>query len=450
MTTACEPLRDDDLARLRKLLAAAAGLVFEDSRRASLRAAVAERQRVSGVADVAAYLDLVCDPASPERQSLLDEVTIQETHFFRNPPQMQALRAEILPELVRSARERNRRLRIWSAGCSTGEEPYTVAMMLRELLPDLTGWDVRVLATDLSQTALQTARAGTYGERAVQLAAPATRDRFLLPTGSGRHEVRRDVRALVRFDHHNLVVDPAPRETFDLILCRNVTIYFGRDTTRALVQRLHGCLRDGGYLLLGHAETLWQINDDFRLVAVGGDNPTYVYRRVAAERRVEQPDRRRAVSVPASRPGPQPPAEAALPSAGSCPADGVRAALAEGCYEQAAGLARQAADAEPMRSELHHLLGRALVGLGRDDEALAALRRAVYLDPAAGLAHFLLAGALARCGDAPAAAREYRAAASTLALHPAPATAPELGGRSSSEVAALCADLERQLSGSAG
>lgn len=448
MKAASGPLHDGDLARLRQLLAAAAGLVFDDSRRASLSAAVAERQRLTGIGDVAAYLDLVCDPTAPERQSLLDEVTIQETHFFRNPPQMRALRTEVLPELVRAARGRGRRLRIWSAGCSTGEEPYTVAMMLRELLPDLTGWDVRVLATDLSQTALETARAGTYGERAVQLASPATRGRFLLPTAAGRHEVRRDVRELVRFAHHNLVLDPAPRESFDLVLCRNVTIYFDRETTRALVRRLHGCLRDGGYLLLGHAETLWQINDDFRLVTVGGDNPTYVYQRPAPVRGAPQADRRTAFRPPEPRAQPYQPPEAPPPAA--CPADVVQAVLADGRYEQAARLARRAADAEPMRPELHYLLGRSLVEFGRDGEALPALRRAVYLEPAAGLAHFLLAGALARCGDASAAAREYRAAASTLGLDPLEATAPELGGRSPRELAALCLQLEGQLSGSTG
>ena len=113
MKAASGPLHDGDLARLRQLLAAAAGLVFDDSRRASLSAAVAERQRLTGIGDVAAYLDLVCDPTAPERQSLLDEVTIQETHFFRNPPQMRALRTEVLPELVRAARGR-------VGGCASG------------------------------------------------------------------------------------------------------------------------------------------------------------------------------------------------------------------------------------------------------------------------------------------------------------------------------------------
>ena len=124
-----------ELGRLRHLLADAAGLVFEDSRRDSLSYSVAERLRLTGIADVASYLDAVSVPGAPERQRLLDEVTIQETHFFRNPPQIRALRKHVIPKLLKHADTHGRRLRIWSAGCSTGEEPYTIAMILRELLP---------------------------------------------------------------------------------------------------------------------------------------------------------------------------------------------------------------------------------------------------------------------------------------------------------------------------
>jgi chemotaxis protein methyltransferase CheR len=135
-------LSDEEYARLRLLLSRSAGLVFDESRRDSMGYSIGERLRATGTATVGEYLDEVCAPGSAERQRLIDEVTIQETHFFRNPPQMRALRAHVLPELVRHAAGNGRRLRIWSAGCSTGEEPYTVAMMLRELLPSTAGWDV--------------------------------------------------------------------------------------------------------------------------------------------------------------------------------------------------------------------------------------------------------------------------------------------------------------------
>ena len=497
-------LTDAELARLRVLLHRTAGLVFEDSRLDSLGYCLGERLRATGDADVAAYLLRVEAPGSPELQPLLDEVTIQETHFFRNPPQARALRQHVLPELVREASTRGRRVRIWSAGCSTGDEPYSIAMVLRELLPSTAGWDLKVIATDISAGALAHAREGTYGPRALRLASPEQLARFFVPVGDGRHRVRPEVRELVEFRHGNLVLDPPPGDGLDLVLCRNVTIYFDRDTTRDLVRRLHGSLRDGGYLFLGHSETLWQVSEDFRLVTIGtGEGAAFAYRRLddrrlddrrlddRAERRAVLPDRRTATEAPltGARPVPasaravpvfpQPPgpvgwrgsvgppvppgpvahpalAAAPVPRARSAPRrapvaapgpdlDAVRAALAAGRYDDAARLARLLAASEPLVADAHYLLGRALVESGHDDQALPALRRAVYLAPYAGLAHFLLAGALARCGDPSAAAREYRAAAQTLGRDPDEAAAPELGGRSARELAALCAQLEGQL-----
>ena len=296
-------LSDEDFARLRMLLAKLAGLVFDESRRESLAYSVAERLRATGAGSVGQYVELVQVAGSHERQELLDEVTIQETHFLRNPPQVRALRQHVVPELVRAAAGGDRRLRIWSAGCSTGEEPYTIAMVLRELLPSTEGWDVQVVATDVSERALRAARAGVYGARAVQLATPEELSRFFVARDDGRYEVRPEIRSLVRFRHHNLVTDALPfppDERLDLVLCRNVTIYFSRETTRSLVSRLHGALRDGGYLFLGHAETLWQVSDEFRLVALGsGDSAAFVYRRLDGppaedERRRVLPDRRTA------------------------------------------------------------------------------------------------------------------------------------------------------------
>ncbi len=459
-------LGDADYARLRLLLSRSAGLIFDESRRDSMGYSIGERLRASGIATVPDYLDEVCAPGSLERQRLIDEVTIQETHFFRNPPQMRALRRYVLPELVRHAAG-TRRLRIWSAGCSTGEEPYTIAMMLRELLPSTAGWDVKVIATDISENALDAARRATYGARSVQLASPQEVRRFFVPLPDGRVEVRPEIRELVEFRHHNLVLDAPPTSALDLVLCRNVTIYFSRDTTRALMGRLHTALRDGGYLILGHSETLWQVSEDFRLVALGtGADAAFVYRRLdepAAERRAVLPDRRTLQEVlppPERRAGPRRAAGSrpevprqGVAAQGTAPADAlpaVREALSQGRYADAARLARLAADVDPLQADVHYLLGLALVDQGLDAEALPALRRAVYLDPDAGLAHFLLAGALARCDDHPAAAREYRAAAQALSRAPVDSAAPELGGRSARELAALCAQLEGQLTAGSG
>ena len=451
-------LTDDDLTRLRRVLGAAAGLVFEDSRRDSLAGSVLERLRRTGSQDVGGYLGLLEQAGSPELQPLLDEVTIQETHFLRNPPQVRALADQVLPELLRIAEIRGRRLRIWSAGCSTGDEPYTIAMLLRELLPTTAGWDVKVIGTDISEGALALAAEATYGPRALRLVSPERRARFFTPMSDGRYAVRDEVRELVEFRRHNLVHDRPPGDGLDLVLCRNVTIYFNRDTTRALVRRFHSSLRDGGFLFLGHSETLWQISEDFRLVALGsGDSAAFVYRRQDAATSPGATSTGRTPLTAPREPVPRQAESQARPINGppaTVPLDdgsydvrvaAVREALATGRYDDATRLALRAAEAAPLRAEAHYLLGLALVELGRDDQARAALRRAVYLEPAAGLAHFLLAGALARCGDRAAAAREYRAAAQTLAHDPGGTMAPELGGRSVRELAELCAQIGTQL-----
>ena len=445
-------LSDEEFDGLRTRLARAAGLVFDNSRRTSLGYCVAQRLRETGCADVPAYL-LLLDQAT-ERQRLLDEVTIQETHFFRNPPQVRALRQHVLPELLRAAAG-SRRLRVWSAGCSTGEEPYTIAMLLRELLPASRGWDVKVVATDVSERALEAARTARYGPRAVQMASPEDLARFFTAAPGGLHEVRPDVRELVELRHHNLVTEPPPfaaGERIDLVLCRNVTIYFARDTTRALMSRLYTCLRDGGYLFLGHSETLRQVSEEFRLVPLGsGDSAAFVYRRLAAggEQRAVLPDRRTAQDgPPPSRPERRiAPRRAAHPV--SAPAalavpglEQVRALLADGRYAEAAELAAASIGGGAEQAEACYLRGLALLSARRDEEALVDLRKAVYLAPDAGLGHFLLAGVLDRLGDPVAAAREYAAAADTLGSQPGDATAEELGGRSVRELAALCRQLE--------
>lgn len=461
-------------ARLSDLLHDAAGLVVEAGRGPEgLAYAVGERLAATGCRDLPAYLALLAGPdGAVERQRLIDEVTIPETHFFRNPPQMAALRRQVLPELLRYATAKDRSLTVWSAGCSTGEEPYTLAMMLHELMPLADAGRIRVVGTDISERALAAAREARYGARALQTMAGEDIDRFLVRegrTGPGKGRpsvetwrVRDEVRALVTLDHHNLVGDEPPfgPGEVDLVLCRNVTIYFDRETTRALIARLHGVLRDGGYLVLGHAETLWQLSEDFRLLSV---EDAFVYRRgestagtgtahpaaasagraLAAWAALTKP---RTFPRPRQRPAPAPAPAPEQPSAGGPSGlSAIRTALAAGDYSTAADLAAALVVQDPLNPDAHYLRGLALVNQGCDGEALEDLRRAVYVDPKAGFAHFLLAGSLSRTGQLRAAVASYRAAADTLGTVPPGAVAAELGGRSAAELADLCRSLADRL-----
>ena len=449
-------LTDEDFAAVRDYLAAQAGLVFDEGRRAGLAAVVADRLMDSGAPDVAGLPRSLAGPAGQaERQRLLDAVTVQETHFFRNPPQVEALRRRVLPDLLRRAAGHDRPLTIWSAGCSTGEEPYTLAMLLLELSPVVGARaPVRIVATDVSADALRAADRGTYAGRTLDRVPAVLRDRWFEPRPGGAYAVKDQVRSLVDFRLHNLVTDPVPfaRGQVDLVVCRNVTIYFGRETTRLLMGSFHDVLTEGGYLFLGHSETLWQVSSAFSLLPIG---EAFVYRR-AHDARAGSPAR--ASRSAACGRGPLP---AARPAAVPAPADRpdagrllttARSRLAAGDYPAAVASAQEASLADPLLAPAYVVLGSALTTLGLDGDAVESLRKAVYLDPGEGHAHFLLAGALARLGQHAPAAVSYRAAEQAILAMPPERAAALLAGRDAVELVDLCrrlADQSARLAGDA-
>ncbi len=188
-----------------------------------------------------------------------------------SPPQIEAFKYKVLPDLL-AALSASRRLRLWSAGCSTGEEPYTMAMVLSEVLGDeLASWDIRIQASDLSPKALRSAENATYNEYALRGVNPAVRQRYFEETG-GLYRVVEPIRRLVNFEHLNLS-DPAPAghlDEFDVIFCRNVLIYFDEELKRTVVSRLYESLKTGGYLFIGHSESLHNISRAFKLVHFPG------------------------------------------------------------------------------------------------------------------------------------------------------------------------------------
>jgi chemotaxis protein methyltransferase CheR len=458
MTLAAHPraLTDAEHAALAGFLAREAGLVFDASRRTTLAGIVADRIAETGAADLGAYLARVSSASGrDERQRLLDAVAVPETHFFRNPPQMEALRRRVLPELMRRAASRGRPLTIWSAGCSTGEEPYSLAILAAEVAESLhTAPDVRVLATDLSTVAVEATGAARYAGRSIASVDEERLDRWFTRRSDGSVVVSSAVREQVEVRLHNLVTDPLPfdADEVDLVVCRNVMIYFGRDTMRELVAGFHSVLGAGGYLMLGHAETLWQVTDAFTLVGLGD---AFVYRK-------DTPVAPEPVAAPVEAPAPWRLLRRTEPRAPRTPrvlrpappADAVpdvdqatyllrlaREAFAQTRYAESARLAAAAAAASPFEVDAYLMEGRARATVGDDPGALVALRKAVYLSPKAGEARFQLAGALARCGEHGAAAREYRAAAAVLPSTPEAALEDLLDG---CDVAALV-ELSRRL-----
>ncbi len=201
-----------------------------------------------------------------ELMDIMDVLTTNETYFFRESFQLKAFTDEIIPELIKSKAARgNRSLRIWSAGCSTGEEPYTIAMLL-STIPELSGWNIEIIGTDISQKVLQHARRAVYGKSSFRATEEQDQRRFFHQQDNG-YKVNDSIRELVTISHLNLFDSHrlTMLGTFDLIFCRNVIIYFDQAAKKRVITSFHSMLYDGGFLLLGHSESLMNITTSFTL-----------------------------------------------------------------------------------------------------------------------------------------------------------------------------------------
>jgi chemotaxis protein methyltransferase CheR len=259
-----------DYLRFSKLLMDRAGLFFSDSRRPELEVGVRQAFASSTCANMDEYFNLLCDQqaGAVEMDRLINAVTISETHFFRDAAQFNALYDKVLPQLIERKRSL-RSLRIWSAGCASGEEPYSLAIALRELLPDIDQWAITIIGTDINTASLERARLASYGSWAFREdRAKYLRLRYFTPNNN-RFDLNPEVRHMVTFKRLNLVEPCYPSyETntmlMDLILCRNVTIYFNAAVTKWVVDRFYDALSDGGWLIVGHSEPSVEIYQRFR------------------------------------------------------------------------------------------------------------------------------------------------------------------------------------------
>ncbi|MEZ4410585.1 MAG: protein-glutamate O-methyltransferase CheR [Polyangiales bacterium] len=267
----------EEVQSFRAAIKRALGLNVDEKRAEILAEILARRAASRGVTADAYLRDLTAGGAAhPEWRALAPELTIGETYFFRHMDQLRAFAEVALPTRVR-ARRSERALRVLSAGCSSGEEPYSLAILVREaaLGP---GWDVSIRALDLNPAALQRAARGRYLHWALRETPEATRRRWF--SGEGREAVLDPaIRAAVRFEEHNLASDDSalgPPGTYDVIFCRNVLMYFAPERARAVVARFAAALAPGGYLFLGHAENLRGLSQDFDLCSARG---TFFYQR---------------------------------------------------------------------------------------------------------------------------------------------------------------------------
>jgi len=271
-----QPAIDDLTLELREfhlfrdLIHRSIGIWLGEHKRELVRSRLARRLRALGCGSYREYYDGLTAGSygQDEWTQMLNAITTNKTDFYREPAHFEFLAREVLPQhRTAAARGGPRRLRIWSAGCSSGEEPYTIAITLRETLGSLLGWDVRLLASDVDTEVLRRAAAGIYAEeRVAEIPRTLLHTYFRRGTGlyTGQVQVVEELRRLITFRQINLLEEPWPiRATFDCIFCRNVMIYFDKPTQRRLIGRFASLLRDGGYLFLGHSESLYGLTEEF-------------------------------------------------------------------------------------------------------------------------------------------------------------------------------------------
>jgi len=254
------------------------GISLSDAKRDMVYSRLARRLRHLGLDNFNAYCQLLTsDTAENELGHFTNSITTNLTSFFREPHHFDYLANQLLPECM-SLNKLNRRLRIWSAGCSTGEEPYSIAMTVMEHLPKNHGWDVKILATDLDTNVLETAKRAVYPEeRLTGINEKRCQRWFKKGRGenAGLLQAKSALRDLVTFKQLNLMKDWPMQGTFDIIFCRNVLIYFDKPTQGVLMERFASLIAGHGRLFIGHSETLYRVTEKFKLQG------QTVYRKVA-------------------------------------------------------------------------------------------------------------------------------------------------------------------------
>lgn len=254
-----------DFQFIRKLVAEQTGISLSEAKSHMVYSRLSRRLRNLNLSTFAQYCQYLTSGDSEELTHFVNAITTNLTAFFRENHHFEYLAQTLLPKIFSSLSKK--RVRIWSAGCSSGEEPYSIAMTLRESMPRTGGWDIKVLATDLDSNVVAKAASGVYKERSLSgVSAPRVK-KFFTKTGKhAEYTIKPEIRELITFKQLNLMHDWPMRGPFDIIFCRNVVIYFNMDTQRQLFKRYADLLDQKGHLFIGHSESLFKVSDDFDLI----------------------------------------------------------------------------------------------------------------------------------------------------------------------------------------
>ncbi|MCK9375382.1 MAG: hypothetical protein M0P73_04445 [Syntrophobacterales bacterium] len=468
-----QKISDDLLDRLSACLTAHIGVTFPASRRPDLTRGIKAAARKLGYDNAESCIRGLLS-ASLDRaqiQLLASYLTVGETYFFREKKSLAVFEAHILPELIRSRAGKDRRLRFWCAACATGEEAYTIAMLLRRTIPDLKNWDISILATDINPQFLDKAARGLYDKWSFRETPPEIRQRFFTQRGA-RFEIHPDLKQMVTFSYLNLAADPAvPRSPYpqglDLIFCRNVLMYFSPEWAKKVAQRLYRALKNEGWLIVSLTEASHVLFSQFVSVyfpeAIAYKKDPRRAKRIAwqpAAPPCESSGQPAAVrgefQLPETPAGPEPvttppavsPAiatpdverEAPIGPTAEQITDLVlqaRACADQGRLPEALGWCEQALAADRFNPALHYL--RAAILQEQDDVGAAALalKKALYLDQEFVMAHFALGNLALRQGNVRKARKYLENVIALLEACPQDDLLPESAGLTAGRLRAI-------------
>ncbi len=406
-------------------------------------------------------------PTSPAWDHLVSVLTIGETYFFRNTNHFDVLARNVLPELIARRQTSDRRLRIWSAGCATGEEPYSIAILLTELIRNLESWDILILATDINRQALRRAQAGTYAAWSFRGVDKRIHDTYFVPRDDNpsafrQYIISERIKRMVTFNYLNLVSDPYPSlinntNAMDIVLCRNVTIYFKPEVTHRVVRGFCACLVDGGWLIPGASEP--------NMVSYGQFEPrnfpgTVIYQKPNGAQKPGMASPAANVGLRSAPPAPLAATKATVPApdpydlaldllrngktdqalaklhekigqnAEFVPAYYTlgRAYANKGNREQARQWCERAIAKDRLRPEPYYVLSLLHVDQGQSDLALDMLKKALYLNREFAMAHYQLAQLYAKARDRELARKSLLNVQRLLQGRPASELVPEGDG----------------------
>lgn len=253
-------INDEYFNKFKDLIHKESGIFFDNINRSILESRLKERMRQKNFTTPSDYYQSVLSDRK-EMENLLDSVTTNLTKFFRNDRQFVALREGVLPSVIEQNKKTgNHSIKIWSAGCSTGEEPYSIAMEVLNQVP--AGWRVNIIASDISLKSLMKAKTGYYAKERIEGFPPGYIEKYMIQEREG-YNMKEEIKKIIRFDYHNLKNDNGERN-YDIVFCRNVIIYFDKQEQERLANHFYQCLKNPGYLFLGHSESLFGMNTPFK------------------------------------------------------------------------------------------------------------------------------------------------------------------------------------------